>query len=50
MTFRSEQLAEGVTLYLGDCLAIWPTLPAADHVISDPPYEGDYALLDGLRK
>jgi DNA modification methylase len=28
------------TLYLGDCLAILPSL-TADHVISDPPYEDE---------
>lgn len=32
-----EHLAEGVTLYLGDCLEIAPTLEF-DAVVSDPPY------------
>lgn len=36
---RVEQLAEGVTLYLGDCREVLPTLGRVDHVISDPPYE-----------
>lgn len=39
MTHRVEHLAEGVTLYLGDCLEVLPTLGAVDHIISDPPYE-----------
>lgn len=34
-----EHLAEGVTLYCGDCREVLPTLLAVDHVISDPPYE-----------
>ena len=36
---RVEHLAEGVTLYLGDCLDIWPLIGPVDHIISDPPYE-----------
>lgn len=35
---RVEQLAEGVTLYLGDCREILPTLPKVDAVVTDPPY------------
>jgi site-specific DNA-methyltransferase (adenine-specific) len=35
---RCETLADGVTLYLGDCREIAPTLPRPDAVISDPPY------------
>lgn len=35
---RIEQIAEGVTLYLGDCREILPTLGRADAVITDPPY------------
>jgi len=27
-----------VTIYLGDCLAVMPTLERVDHVITDPPY------------
>jgi site-specific DNA-methyltransferase (adenine-specific) len=38
VTFRTEQLAEGVTLYLGDCLEVLPTLTGIDALISDPPY------------
>jgi site-specific DNA-methyltransferase (adenine-specific) len=39
MSPRIEQLADGITLYHGDCLEILPTLGAVDHVICDPPYE-----------
>lgn len=35
---RVEQLAEGVTLHLGDCREILPTLGKVDAVVSDPPY------------
>lgn len=35
---RVEHLAEGVTLYCGDCREIAPTLPRPAAVISDPPY------------
>lgn len=35
---RVEHLAEGVTLYLGDCREILPTLPRVDAVVTDPPY------------
>jgi site-specific DNA-methyltransferase (adenine-specific) len=38
MTFGFEQLAEGVTLYLGDCLEVLPTLGKFDLVVTDPPY------------
>jgi DNA modification methylase len=36
---RIEHIAEGVTLYLGDCREILPWVYRADHVITDPPYE-----------
>lgn len=36
---RIEALAEGVTLYLGDCREILPTLGKVDAVISSPPYD-----------
>jgi len=35
---RSEQLAEGITLYCGDCREIVPTLAGIDAVITSPPY------------
>lgn len=34
-----EQLAEGVTLYLGDCREVLPTLGKVDAVVTDVPYE-----------
>ncbi len=39
MTWRTEHLADGVTLYCGDCREILPTLGKVDHIICDPPYE-----------
>jgi site-specific DNA-methyltransferase (adenine-specific) len=36
---RREVLAEGVELWLGDCLQVLPTIDRVDHVISDSPYE-----------
>ena len=38
LTTRTETLAEGVTLHLGDCVTILPTLPRADIVVTSPPY------------
>lgn len=35
---RTETLAEGVTLYLGDCREVLAALPKADAVVTDPPY------------
>lgn len=35
---RIEYLAEGVTLCLGDCREILPTLGKVDAVVTDPPY------------
>jgi len=35
---RVEHLAEGVSLYLGDCRELLPTLPRVDAVVTDPPY------------
>lgn len=35
---RVEHLAEGVTLMLGDCRDIVPTLGRVDAVVTDPPY------------
>ena len=42
MTNRVEHLAEGVTLYLGDCIDVLGRVGSSvniDHVITDPPYE-----------
>lgn len=39
---RVETIAEGVTLYLGDCREILPTLGKVDAVITDPPYGISY--------
>ena len=38
LTTRTEILAEGVTLHLGDCVTILPTLPRVDAIVTDPPY------------
>jgi site-specific DNA-methyltransferase (adenine-specific) len=38
---RIEHLAEGVTLYCGDCREILPTLEGIRHIITDPPYEDE---------
>lgn len=38
---RKETIAEGVTVYLGDCREIVPQL-AYDVVLTDPPYGMDY--------
>jgi DNA modification methylase len=35
---RVEHLAEGVTLYCGDCREILPTIGHVDAVVTDPPY------------
>jgi DNA modification methylase len=35
---RIEHIAEGVTLYLGDCLDVFPLLSDVDAVVTDPPY------------
>ncbi len=35
---RIETIAEGVTLYQGDCLDILPTLTGLDAIVTDPPY------------
>lgn len=41
MTFRTEHLAEGIVVYLGDCREILPSIGLADHTITDPPYEAE---------
>ena len=49
MAFRIEQLAEGVTLYQGDCIEVMATLApdSIDMIWTDPPYghsnhDGDF--------
>lgn len=42
MTWRTEHLADGVTLYCGDCREILPTLGKVDAVVTDPPYGMNY--------
>lgn len=36
--FNSEQLADNVTIYCGDCREILPSIGRIDAVVSDPPY------------
>jgi site-specific DNA-methyltransferase (adenine-specific) len=38
---RIEHLADGVTMVLGDCLEVLPTLTGITHVLTDPPYEDE---------
>ena len=40
---RIERLSDDVTLYLGDCRDVLPTLPRVDAVVTDPPYGIDIA-------
>jgi DNA modification methylase len=43
---RIETIAEGVTLHLGDCREILPTLGKVQAVVTSPPYDGirDYGV------
>lgn len=41
MSVRVEHIANGITMHLGDCLEVLPTLGSVSHVISDPPYEDE---------
>src|SRR6478609_4005508 len=41
---RTEHIAEGVTLHLGDCRKILPTLGKVDAVVSDVPYGIDHKV------
>ena len=50
MTLRVEHLAEGVTLYLGDCREILPTLGKVDAVVTDPPYGIAHTWKGGSKK
>ena len=38
MAFKREVLADGIELYLGDCLEVLPTLGRFDAVVTDTPY------------
>ena len=45
---RIETFADGVTLYLGDCRDILPTLPKHDALVTDPPYGiGNFVQISG---
>jgi DNA modification methylase len=44
--YRIEQMADGVTLYCGDCREIVPSLGAVDAVVTDPPYGTDVTTWD----
>lgn len=35
---RTETIADGVTIYMGDCREILPTLPVLDLLVTSPPY------------
>jgi site-specific DNA-methyltransferase (adenine-specific) len=39
--FHKEILADGVTLYLGDCIDVLSELNNVDHAITDPPYDAE---------
>jgi site-specific DNA-methyltransferase (adenine-specific) len=50
---RTETLAEGVTLHLGDCREILPSLGKVDAVVTDPPYflpAAHYSIRSGTAK
>jgi DNA modification methylase len=38
MSVRTERLSDSVTLHLGDCREVLPTLGKIDAVVTDPPY------------
>lgn len=46
------RIGNNVTLYLGDCREILPTLGNVDAVVTDPPYglDVDYGMYDDTRK
>jgi DNA modification methylase len=43
---RIETIADGVTLYCGDCREIVPTLGVVDAVVTDPPYGTEVTTWD----
>ena len=50
MSFRTETLAEGVTLYCGDCLEVLPTLGVcAEIAFTSPPYNMGMSPAGGVR-
>lgn len=49
MAFKREELADGITLYEGDCLEVLPTLEGVDAVVTDPPYGIDYTTGQATR-
>ena len=44
---RVEHIGDA-TLYLGDCLEILPTLDKVDAVVTDPPFEQELGLEEGV--
>jgi DNA modification methylase len=42
MSVRKEQLAESVTVWLGDCREVLPQIGAVAALVTDPPYGIDY--------
>lgn len=46
---RIETIAEGVTLYLGDCREILPTLGKVDAAFTSPPYNMGISPAGGVR-
>lgn len=43
---RIETIAEGITLYCGDCREIVPTIGMVDAVVTDPPYGTEVTTWD----
>jgi site-specific DNA-methyltransferase (adenine-specific) len=48
MTFCTETLADGVTVYCADCREVLPTIGKVDAVVTDPPYGIDYGRAGGF--
>jgi site-specific DNA-methyltransferase (adenine-specific) len=46
---KVEYIAEGVTLYLGDCRDVLPTVPMADAAFTSPPYNMGMSPAGGVR-
>ncbi len=45
--WHKEEMADGITLYLGDCRDILPTLGKVDAVVTDPPYGINHTACHG---